>query len=80
MSDLENRVGYTPAIETEGAAGEIQDDGFLPPEIDELLAEIELLKKQLDSARRTYGEELSIFASSINKRLDKLEKAVDNNG
>lgn len=80
MSDVENRVGYTPAIEPEDLAEETQDSEFLPSEIEELLAEIELLKKQLDSARRTYGEELSIFSSSINKRLDKLEKVVDNNG
>ena len=57
---------------------------------DDLNQSIDILSEELkkakldafafDSARRTFGDELSTFSSSISKRLDKLEKEVYKDG
>lgn len=82
--DIINRLTLPPSI-TKQCDCKI-DIESVQTQLDELSKLSEGLKSAkfdafaFDSARRTFGEELSIFASSINKRLDKLEKAVDNNG
>lgn len=59
-----------------------EDIEKLKSEISEIKSQVEKLAKidvakQIDSARRTFGEEVSLFTLSVEKRLKALEQ---NNG